>query len=206
MICERCGKDMQGNVTICPFCGAVARDARKRVEPATSYGTFTQTAYDEPSFYEQGYRGQLPISSDYPPPPTYLTSPVQQQFYATQAYPPAPTHMTIIQAHNNRDGALTAEILFSLIGIFGIGWLIGGETIVGVILLICSITIYWPLIFVGTLVTDGFGLVCLGPLAIGIIIVNALLLHHRLSRKSNVIVVPPAQPQPQRMRYPPRPQ
>jgi hypothetical protein len=79
--------------------------------------------------------------------------------------------------------ALVVEILLSLFGIFGIGWIIGGEITLGIILVVCSFFIYWPLMILGTALTEGLGLICLGPLAIAAIILNAVLLNTVLKRK-----------------------
>jgi hypothetical protein len=70
-----------------------------------------------------------------------------------------------------------------LLGIFGVGWLLAGETAVGSLLLACSILIYWPMMILSTLVTLGFGLMCLGPLAVTCVICNTLLLNLCLKRR-----------------------
>lgn len=95
---------------------------------------------------------------------------------------------------NKNDGALVAEIILSLFGLFGIGWLMAGETTVGVILLICSVIIYWPIMILGTIFTFGIGLLCLGPIAIAAIIVNIILLNNVLNRKAAKFVVMPPRP------------
>ena len=58
-----------------------------------------------------------------------------------------------------------------------------GETTAGVILLICSFVLYWPIIIMGTIFTLGFGLLCLGPMMIAAIIINAVFLNNALKRK-----------------------
>jgi len=101
-------------------------------------------------------------------------------------------------------GALIAEILLSLIGIFGVGWLIAGETTVGVVLLICSFLVIAPIALFIAFVTFGIGIfVCDLPLAIAGIIINAILLNNRLNHKAQqqqYYYMPP----PQRMRMPPQ--
>jgi len=94
----------------------------------------------------------------------------------------SPFHVTIINS-NMQTSALIVEILLSLFGIFGIGWIIGGEITLGIILVVCSFFIYWPLMILGTALTEGLGLICLGPLAIAAIILNAVLLNTVLKRK-----------------------
>lgn len=224
MICERCGRDMQDNTTICPFCGTLTDEVRKNIQPSTSYGKYTQGTFGEPSPYERGYMPQAHAVPPAPPPPRqgYQPPPQQNYSYGTPPSPPPqpqyqqgqvytpPITITVVN-NTNKDGALIAEILFSLFGIFGVGWLIGGETTTGVILLVCSFLVYWPIIFGGTLFTFGFGLICLGPLAVAAIIVNAILLSQKLNRKAQqpYVVVqqpPPMSPMPPMHMPPPRPQ
>ena len=76
------------------------------------------------------------------------------------------------------------EFILSLLGIFGIGWLLAGETTAGFLLLAASILDNWPMMILGTLVTLGFGLICLGPLAVTCVICNALFLNICLKRKT----------------------
>lgn len=94
------------------------------------------------------------------------------------------------------EGALIVEVLLSLFGIFGVGWLMAGETTVGSLLLTCSFVVYWPIMLLGTLFTFGIGLICLGPLTIAAIIVNALLLNRALTSKPVHYVVMPPPPMP----------
>jgi hypothetical protein len=83
-----------------------------------------------------------------------------------------------------QSSALAAEFILSLLGIFGVGWLLIGEMVTGTLLLVGSILVYWPLMILCTRVTLGFGLMCLGPLAVGCVICNALLLNRCLRRKA----------------------
>src|SRR5579863_5529565 len=70
--------------------------------------------------------GPTPI---YQTPPLFVT-PVQPNAYTPfTPYAPVPAPMPATK----NVGALIAEILLSLIGIFGVGWLIAGETTVGVV-------------------------------------------------------------------------
>jgi hypothetical protein len=143
----------------------------------------------------QGYQGYVPPQQPYGyAPPPYSANP---------GYPPVGINVTIVNnaSSGKNDGALIAEIIFSLLGVFGIGWLIGGETTTGIILLICSFLLYWPIMFFGTIFTLGFGLIFLGPLMIASIIVNAVLLNTALKRKAAPFVI--VQPPPP-MQMPPR--
>ena len=64
-----------------------------------------------------------------------------------------------------------------------------GETTIGVILLICTFVLYWPIMLLGIIFTLGLGLFCLGPLAIGAIILNAILLNNTLKQKAAQVVM-----------------
>jgi hypothetical protein len=80
-------------------------------------------------------------------------------------------------------------LLNIFLGIYGVGWLMAGETTPGIILLICSLLIYWPTVIFGTIFTLGTDLICVIPLEIGFIILNAVLLNNALKRKAQVVVV-----------------
>ena len=211
MICERCGKDIPDSAAICPSCGTATLSSRSAMQPPTSYGQYQPGSFENPQpmpTYEQGYAPQ----QNYQPPqqPTYM--PPRQNFgYAPQygappMYQPGPVNVTIVNNAtafaNKNTGALIAEIILSLFSIYGVGWLMAGETTIGTILLICS-AVYWLFAFVFTIVTFGIGLLCLlclAPLSIAVIIINALLLNSNLDRKARQFIVVP----PQQMRMPPQ--
>jgi hypothetical protein len=185
--CERCGNKIAENATICPACGTAVRG-----QPITNYGQYPLGNFGEPHSSTQG---QTPSYTAYTQPQTYQE--LSRDFfigyspsYSYKAQQPPPKNGYVLsptdaqKPTNKTDSALVAEILLSLFGIFGIGWLMAGETAIGVILLLGSILIYWPLMLLGTAITEGFGLICLGPLAIGIIILNIVLLSSVLRRKA----------------------
>ncbi len=96
----------------------------------------------------------------------------------------------------NSSTPLIVELLFSFfLGIFGIGWLMAGEVVTGIILLVCSLFIYLPLLIISIFIavfTFGFSLFCTGPLVIGAIVLNAILLNSKLKRKAaSYIPMPP---------------
>jgi hypothetical protein len=131
----------------------------------------------------------------YPPQP-HGAPPYQYQpgINVTLVTNPAPP------SHDN--GPLIVEILLSLLlGIYGVGWLMAGETTVGVILLICTFVLYWPTLILGAIFTLGLGLFCLVPLAIGAIVLNAVLLNNALKRRAAQLMMfqthsmPPRYPQ-----------
>lgn len=155
----------------------------------------SQPAYPSPSGYppQPGYSAQ----SGYPPQQTYNTPPMIYSPVAVNVNVMAP--IPVVSGKTN-SGAVVVEVLLNIfLGIYGVGWLMAGETTTGVILLIASLVIYWPTVLVGSIFTLGLGLFCLIPLAIGGVILNAILLNNMLKRKATYILVQtqtPAQPFP----------
>jgi hypothetical protein len=94
------------------------------------------------------------------------------------------TYIPVRSTKNNTP--LVVEILLNLLlGLYGVGWLMAGETIVGVILLIGSFFLYWPALIFGIIFTFGLGIFSFGALALGLIILNAVLLNNYLKRKAS---------------------
>lgn len=91
--------------------------------------------------------------------------------------------------HSNNSAPLIVELLMSIfLGIFGVGWLMAGEVAIGIVLLVCSFFIYIPLLIISIFIaffTFGISLFCTGPLVIGAIALNAILLNNRLKRKAS---------------------
>ena len=164
--------------------------------------------YDTPASYQSGYRAvpriphaprapHVPNISPLPP----VNYPVQQPGYGPQAmnysgyapqqplFVPVPVPVVPVmvgqtqRSHMKSGDAVLLEVLLSLFGIFGVGWIAAGETTIGVILLICSFVIYLPLLFLGTILTFGVGVFCLGPLAIVAIILNGVICNAALKRR-----------------------
>jgi len=195
MLCERCGKNISDTAAICPSCGSLTStisSSRPGGQPPTQHGTYPSDPYDETvSSYEQGYTPH----SDYrqPPQPDYMPPP-QSDYQSGQSYAPPRFQQggrINIGVYNNYTppkqknfDALVAEIILSLFGIYGVGWLIGGETAIGIILLVCSFVIYLPFVILVTILTLGFALNCIVPMSIAAIIVNAVLLNNALKRKA----------------------
>ncbi len=212
MICKRCGNTLAENAMICPICGTATIPASASEQPATSYGPFPQGSRPAGGYapqnnaggYERGYapppRSDGPQQGGQGYSPNYGYSPPYNAGYAPGI------NVTVINnvpASGSHDSALIVEIILSLFGIFGVGWLMAGETTPGIVLLICSFVIYWPIVIMGTLFTFGVGLLCLGPMMIAAIIINAVLLNNALKRKiaQKFVYVqqqPPMQMPPQR--------
>jgi hypothetical protein len=179
MICERCGHEITGNASsvLCPICGTVVR------KPARAHlsGSYVQSSQNYPSGQSVFSPGDSPTSQTASQSSSNGLEYTVRSFHVTDTInTPA---MPGFASTSSYDKALMVEFIFSLLGIFGIGWLLAGETTVGFLLLAASILVYWPMMILGTLVTLGFGLMCLGPLAVSCVICNTLLLNICLKRK-----------------------
>lgn len=214
IICERCGKEVPDNAAICPACGTISPLSRPA---STSYGPNppSSVSYE----YSQGYDQQAIYAPqpDYPQQPAYPSPPVypQQPGYAPQSgygqpynmppsmYPPAAVNINVavpVATGNSNSSAVVVEVLLNLLlSTYGVGWLMAGETTTGIILLICSLVLYLPIVIVVSILTIGLGLICIAPFAIGAVILNAVLLNNKLKQKNMYVMVqtmPPAQPFP----------
>lgn len=120
--------------------------------------------------------------------------PPQQNYgYAPQLYPPpyAPgVNVTVVNNAHKSNTPVLVEVLLSLfLGIYGFGWLMAGETTTGIVLLICSFVIFWPIVFLSVVFTLGLGLFCVIPLEIGAVILNAVLLNSTLNCNATQITM-----------------
>jgi len=133
-------------------------------------------------------------------------------FNPNTAYQPGAINVTVVNnfttsSSNTKSGALLVEIFLSLIGIYGVGWIIAGETTIGIVLLVCSFVLIWPLALIIAVFTLGLGIIfCDLPLAIFFIVLNAVLLNNVLNRKARPVMyttvqaqqqMPPGQARPQ---------
>jgi len=200
MICERCGKEISDSAAICPSCGTVTSwSTGASAPPPTTYGAFptgehSNTYAPQPMpTYEQGYTPQHA-----PQPSPIYAPPPQQNFGPSYApphsYQPGPINVTIVNNYSpppaKNNGALLVEILLSLLGIYGVGWSMAGKKTTGTVLIICSV-VYWFLALRFIFLTLGFGILCLGPLSIVLIIVNAILLNTALKQQTTPKQWPP---------------
>jgi hypothetical protein len=197
---------MPETTVVCPSCGTVSSTSRSGVHNPTSY------SQNPPSSYSQGYGPQHQQQQFYPPSqpeyqsqPGYASQPGYGQPY--NAMYPQPqvavninmTMPTTQPTSAGNTGAIIVEVLLNLfLGIYGVGWLMAGETTTGIILLICSILLYWPILILGTIFTLGIGLICIGPLAIGAVILNVIHLNNTIKRKTAYVLVQPVQTFPPR--------
>ena len=90
--------------------------------------------------------------------------------------PPFSSPLSFPPAFSQTAGsALLLEILLNCLGVYGVGWLLSGNTMVGVLLLVGSLVL-WPLMGLLILLTLGFALLFVAPLALGLIVCNTILL------------------------------
>jgi ribosomal protein L40E len=198
MICKRCGNDLPENASACPVCGTISDRPKMGAQQPTSYGQFPHDFGVPSSDQRSEPLFAAPFGVASPQLPPYSAQQVTPG-YIPPRYQTRPGYTTF---HSNsspafrNDTALVAEIILSLFGLFGVGWLIAGSTVTGIILLVCSVFIYWPLMIGGVVITRGFGLLCLGPIAIAAIILNILFLSLSLRRKAARFTVAPPPPPP----------
>ncbi len=179
MNCESCRGILPDNALVCPNCGAATSASQPRPQ---------LPSYTPP---QQNY-GYAPQYGSIPPQQNYGYAP-QQAFMPPQLYPPpyAPgVNVTVVNNANKSNTPVLVEVLLSLfLGTYGVGWLMAGETTTGIVLLICSFVIFWPIVFLSIVFTLGLGLFCVIPLEIGAVILNAVLLNSTLNRKATQITM-----------------
>ena len=192
--CVRCGDDMPDNLALCPNCGTVTSKAKDNISPATSYGSNPGNYDSQPPIYAEN------IQQDHVHPHSQDFHFLQQNYSYGQPYNASPMYQqtqfrfTVFHVSNNTP--LIVELLLSIfLGIFGVGWLMAGEVVIGIILLACSLFIYIPLLIISIFMaffTFGLSLFCTGPMVIGAIVLNAILLNNKLKRKaSSYMPIPP---------------
>ena len=204
MVCERCRNTLAENAAICPVCGMIPTNNMHQPQTSTTYNQYQpHTTGETPASTQSGAHphGARPADALY----TKMQEPHpdntdDQDFNFYTAPASAYTYNTYqsTKTQQKRQG-LVIEIVLSLIGLFGVGWLIAGEPLIGTILILSSVFIYWPLVFTITRITYGLGLICFGPFAIGAVILNAVLLNSTQRWRARHAKVP----RPRRMPFPP---
>lgn len=118
-------------------------------------------------------------TSPYPIPPitpnyNYAhTSQVQQQILASSS-----SYTSSSRTPNT--GLVFIEILLSIFGIFGIGWCLAGRWTLGIVLIMCSVLIYWPLVVIPFLNGGGS---CIIAFVIAAIIFNGEQLYKEITKR-----------------------
>jgi hypothetical protein len=120
---------------------------------------------------------EAPANPDIAAPPPLPPAPADEP----QAHPQQRTFAVWAPVAPPKDKTtpMALEIILGLFGIHGIGWLVAGYTSEGLFWLVGSI-VYLVMATVVSAVTLGFGLICLVPIAIGLLVWSALALNSRL--------------------------
>nr|BBH95036.1 hypothetical protein KTA_32350 [Thermogemmatispora argillosa] len=181
--CERCGYDSPHHVAICPVCGSLTTATGFNSHPSLR-GPEPPSGASEPfsSYSASGGSESAPglQANAWPP-----------QFSSASNIPPQQVNVTVMQPQKETAPLIVELLLSLLLNIYGVGWLMSGETLAGVLLLVGSIIVAWPLLLVSLLVWPA----CCGLkllLIVGLVI-NAVLLNNHLDRRaaSRMMAVPP---------------
>ena len=187
MRCDTCGQMIPDNAHTCPYCNALTALGRSS-QPQGGYyqqqqqGNYQQGYGAQPNYGQQQYNAQ----------PNYR----QQQYNAQPNYgqpmygQQGGINVTVTNnAPPHSSAPVVVELLLNIfLGIYGVGWLMAGETSTGIILLVLSF-VDWGVIAALFVLTLGLGFICWGPLVIAAWIVNAILLNKALQRKATAAQV-----------------
>lgn len=182
--CQHCGNVMPNNALLCLACGTLCVFSRVDIDtpphPELGSALFFMSEGEREALgaaLRQPQPGMIPIpgTQAFDSLPT-LHSPVAQAPTATPLVPVSPSV---------NKGALIVEVTLNLcLGLFGIGWLMAGESLTGLLLLTCSLVLYWPTLLIGfflnVIFSVGPGLYGLIPLALGTVALNLYLLRKTL--------------------------
>ena len=115
-----------------------------------------------------------------PPPPVYATPPQPAAGYVAPPQAVAGAYVAP-QARPQNTTPVIVEAILAFFGIYGVGWLISGETSIGVALLIAGFV--WDAIFVAAAFTV-LGLCCVVPLQLIFVALSAFQLNNRLRMRA----------------------
>lgn len=155
-----------------PPSGAFAPPPPAYTPPPPAPGAYASGQYLPPPPPGYGQPGQMP-------PPGYPQSgQLPPPAYAVPGYG-QPVYLQVQQ--QSTSGPIIAEVILGLFGIFGVGWLIGGKTTTGAILLGLS-ALWWITSIVSVVFTFGLGALCIYPIDIAFIVASAVLLNNALKQ------------------------
>ena len=201
-VCERCGKEIPEQRTICPSCGTSLEETqvgREAVSDHPPEPTQEKThAFPFDSLYEEYIPQLAPIyERNYAAHPinphgtSSAETPSGEQEKPASAMPAVSSYSpaTLTERFFNVDTntPLVVEVLLSLfMGIFGVGWLLIGKKRTGTLLLTGSLICYLPLLIISYALayfSYGLSILCTGPFVIGVVLLNAFMLHKAIKRK-----------------------
>lgn len=91
--------------------------------------------------------------------------------------------MVIVQQkQDNSTLAIILEVICGIFGIYGIGWLVSGNTSTGLIFLIGGF-VWLAVAIVLSILTLGIGLICIWPIDLAIMITSVIMLSNRLKQR-----------------------
>ncbi len=147
-------------------------------QPLGAYPPPMYPPYAPPPMPSQPLVPYAPAPTGYPAPPQTYTGPMPG--YAPPPYPVPPVVYVVPRRSNG--GAVAVEAILAFFGIYGVGWLMVGETTAGALLLAGSF-LWWNVTVVTAIFTFGLGLFCIAPLNIAFLITSAVLLSNHTARQ-----------------------
>jgi hypothetical protein len=130
----------------------------------------------------QGYvPPTAPTQPNFPPPP-----PPAPGYGPPPGYPPgyaqaAPGYPPVMVVQRRDTTPVVVEVICAIFGIYGVGWLMAGETTTGVLLLVGGL--FWAaVVATGTFFTAGLGVCCFVPLHAAFIALSAVMLSNHIKR------------------------
>lgn len=122
--------------------------------------------------------GPLP-SGPLPPAPMGYQAPSPMAPVPQGYYQPVPP---MAPQQDNTTLAIILEVVGGIFGIFGIGWLVSGNTSTGLMFLIGGF-VWLAIAIVLSVVTLGIGLICIWPVDLAIMITSVIMLNNRLKQR-----------------------
>ena len=184
--CERCGNVMPNSSLLCLVCGTLSVFSKPDIHTPTRNEPGS-VPFPIPGDRQEEYEQRI-----YNPQPGYAPFADEKLYNPSSApHPTLTSHIATTPINPDtpsiKKGALFVEVALNLcLGLFGIGWLVAGETITGLVLLACSIILYWPILLIGFflnfLFSIGPGLYGLILLAISVMSLNVILLRKTIMR------------------------
>lgn len=86
------------------------------------------------------------------------------------------------QQQDNSTLAIILEVVCGIFGIYGIGWLVSGNTSTGLMFLIGGF-VWLAVAIVLSVLTLGIGLICIWPIDLAIMITSVIMLSNKLKQR-----------------------
>lgn len=188
--CRSCNTPNQPDAQFCVGCGAPLNTAPAVPEgaiycpscntanpPDAQFCITCGTPLSTAPAYETAPMPPAPAVPEPPAPEPYAPSPAPEPAAAASAYA-----ATANATPKDRTTALLLEILPTFVGVFGIGWIYGGNPTVGVLLMV-GMFIWEVLAVIGSIVTLGLGCFCFVPINLVVMGVSAYFLNEYMQQR-----------------------